>query len=246
MRRVSGLRSAALLVIGLLINASMVEAQQATPGLAPLPTATAPFGLGRVILPADASSIGILFARLPDAIGTEAHVVVPESGDRLTVAYGAVDPAFGPPLALQAINFTTGDFFPKSFTASDFVATAASSADYGATAFGRDGTLVWVRAESTAGVAGNRPGTPTIRRPIFTLAWGESTEPWLFTAIAFTPEGLATIVSTFVTAANGPPGTPAPDATPLAGLTRIATRGTGSTALHPPRPGTRRPTDRSG
>lgn len=197
-------------------------AQEASPGPSTLPTATAPFGLARVALPSDAAGISALFQRLPNVVASQPRTVAPQQDDRLIVAYGPEDPGFGPPLSIQAMNFAVGDFFPSSFTAGDFVVTATGSADYGATTFGRDGTLVWVRAESTAGVSGDRPGTPTIRRAIFTLAWGETTSPWLFSALSFTPEGLDALVAAFIDAARQP-GTPTPGATPPVATSNAAT-----------------------
>ncbi|HEV2109061.1 MAG TPA: hypothetical protein VGR16_12425, partial [Thermomicrobiales bacterium] len=113
---------------------------------------------------------------------------------------------------------------PKDFTAGVFVASVIEIADYGAETFGREGNLVWVRAETTAGMAGDKPGTPELIRPIYTFAWGEVDSPWLFAAASFTPEGLEALVTAFVTTATDPLGTPAPDATPGAGATPTARR----------------------
>ncbi len=212
----------ALVLLGVLVDPGPSYAQEASPGPSTLPTATAPLGLARVVLPSDALGISALFKRLPNVVASQTRAVAPERDDRLIVAYGLEDPGFGPPLSMQAMNFALGDFFPRSFTADDFVVAATGNADYGATTFGRDGTLVWVRAESTAGVSGDRPGTPTIRRAIFTLAWGETASPWLFSALSFTPEGLDALVTAFIDAATQP-GTPTPDATPPVAMSNTAT-----------------------
>ncbi len=223
MRQGAMIRLVALFLVGLLVDTRSSGAQEASPASSTLPAGTAPFGLGHVVLPTDTAGISALFGRLPDLVASEPRIVMPEQGDRLMVGYGTEDPGFGPPLSLQALNFAAGDFFPRSFTAGDFATTAISSADYGATSFGQDGSLVWVRAESTGGVSGDRPGTPTIRRAIFTVAWGETSSPWLFSALSVTPEGLDALVAAFVAAAEQP-GTPAPDATPRVAMLHMTTR----------------------
>ena len=215
------LRPLTLVAVLLLLLASRSisgVAQEATPA-ATLPAAPAPGGLGRVQLPADRADIAALFARLPEAVAgeTRAETDADASADRLIVAYGAVDPAFGPPLTLQALDLSSGDFFPVDFTAGAFVATVADVPDYGADAFGREGDLVWVRATTTGGVAGDRRGTPTITRPLFTLGWGNATSPWLFGATAFTPDGLDALIDAFVATAGSSPGTPPPAVTPTPG-----------------------------
>ncbi len=199
-----------------LAPAGFVAAQEATPA-ATLPDAPAPGGLGRVQLPADRAAIAALFARLPETVAGEPRTETDAgaSADRLIVAYGVVDPAFGPPLTLQALDLSSGDFYPVDFTAGAFVAAVADVPDYGTDAVGREGDLVWVRATTTVSVAGDRPGTPTITRPIFTLRWGNATSPWLFGAAASTPEELDALIGAFVATAGSSPGTP-PPSTPVA------------------------------
>ncbi len=71
-----------------------------------------------------------------------------------------------------------------------------------------------MQATTTVGVAGDRPGTPTLSRPVYTLAWGEASSPWLFGVAATSPTGLASLVTAFVSLAGGlpasPPATPSP------------------------------------
>ncbi|HEV2107991.1 MAG TPA: hypothetical protein VGR16_06990 [Thermomicrobiales bacterium] len=214
----------AILVLAVTSPKAM-HAHMATPAPSSLPEAAAPFGLGKVALPSDAEGVAALFARLPEELDGETRNGVPDrQGERVVASYGPPDAMFGPPLSLQAINFKDGDFFPKDFTAGVFVARVIETADYGAETFGREGNLVWVRAETTAGVACDKPGTPELIRPIYTLAWGEADSPWLFTAASFTPEGLEALVTAFVTTATDAPGTPAPAATPGADATPTALR----------------------
>ncbi|MBA2753668.1 MAG: hypothetical protein H0U40_04295 [Chloroflexia bacterium] len=218
MPRVTMLIALLVLLPGILAGSSLAHGGHATPvSPAPsgLPVAAAPFGLGSVVLPNDQAGVEALFDRLPDEMGGEPLSLGPErSGERTVASYGESDPLFGPSLTLQAINFAEGDFFPRDFTGVQFVASAAGTADYGAETFGRDGNLAWVRAETTAAVAGDRPGTPEAARPIYTLAWGELDSPWLFTAAAVDAEGLRTLVTAFVTAATADQATPVPMASP--------------------------------
>lgn len=202
--------------LGALIEPDAVRTQASTP--APLlPAATAPLNLGTVTLPDNEEGVSALFGRLPATVAGEPRAdYLDGQTDRVIAAYGTVDLAFGPPLSLQVLDFTTGDFFPREFTAGEFVASAAGTSDYDTVAFGQDDTLAWIQAETTAGVAGNMPGTPTISRRIYTLAWGEATGSRLFTAAAFSPEGLAALISAFVMAAESQPATPTVEATPVA------------------------------
>ncbi len=196
-------------------------ASQTGPSPDDVPEMQAPFGLGTVLLPTDSAGIAELFARLPPAIAGEVRSPTSEpDANRLEVPYGVNDGGFGPPLSIQAQNIATGDFFPAGFTADQFVATVSGVPDYSAEAFGRDGTLFWVQAATTVGVAGDKPGTPTVSRPIYTLAWGTASSPWLFSATSFNREGLELAVHAFVdvaaSAATGatPSASPATDATP--------------------------------
>lgn len=181
------------------------RAPESTPRATGLPAAMAPYGLGTVTLPDDIVGITALFARLPATIADVPRASTPDhEGGRVIAAYGTVDPIFGSPLTLQALNFATGDFFPREFTVADFVASAADTSDYDAQEFGLDGTLAWVRAETRVGVAGDKPGTPTMSRTVYTLAWGHATSPWLFGALADSPEGLEALVRVFVETAGSP------------------------------------------
>ncbi len=215
------LRPLALALTLLLLLASDVAsrtAPEATPAVA-LPEAPAPGGLGRVQLPADRADITALFGRLPETIAGEPRAETDRRGptDRLVVAYGADDPVLGPQLTLQALDLSSGAFFPADFTAGIFVASVASVPDYRIDAFGRDGDLVWVRASTTVSGEGDRPGTPISSRPLLTLSWGNTTSPWLFSATAPTPDDLDALVDAFVATAKSDPGTAVPDATPAAG-----------------------------
>lgn len=211
------------LFAGPLATGATTHTGVATPMASDLPESPAPFGLGSVTLPRDEQAIAALFRQLPEKVdGQPRDQSLEPQGGRRVAAYGTPDPTFGPLLFLQVMNFEEGDFFPKDFTAGTFVAATAENMDYGTESFGRDGDLVWIQAQSQAGVAGDKPGTPESVRSIYTLAWGEVGSPWLFSAAAFTPEGLEALVRAFVTTASAPPATPGPGATPDAAGTPTA------------------------
>jgi hypothetical protein len=204
-----------LILLAGLPPTGFARAQDATPGAEALPAAVAPLGLGSVILPDDEASILALFDLLPDSIGGESGTApATRGGDRIVRAYGTADPAFGPPLSLQAVNLAAGDFFPSDFTAASYVAMAAPVSDFSTVDYGRDGDLVWIRTETTAGIGGEKPGTPVATRPLYTLAWGIAESQWLFTATATDPESLDALVTAFVITADGYPATPVAGGTP--------------------------------
>lgn len=218
MARVPVLASIVIALVCVLMGPDLVRAQHSSPEPPVLPEATAPLGLATVSLPEDFAGIAQLFEQFPAELADQPRVVMSnEQDDGVIAAYGEIDPGFGPPLRLGAMNFSTGDFFPTDFSVADFVASAADPAfDYDAVAFGQDGTLAWVQAETMVGVEVNPQGTPASSRTIYTLAWGEAESSWLFTAAAFSSEGLDTLVSAFVATARNQPGTPAVKASPVA------------------------------
>ena len=189
-------------------DATPITFQIATPDSAPLPDATAPPGLADVALPADAEAIADLFARLPETVAGEEQAAWVQATGRVLVPYGEEDPSFGHLLVLGAVSLEQSDFFPPGFSVRDYVANMLVTAEAGAIEGGRDGTLVWARAETTAGIGGERPGTPEVSRPLYTLVWGDPDGAWLFTAVADSPEDLDGLVNAFVHAANDHLATP--------------------------------------
>lgn len=205
----------ALLALAALALPTGAYEYQATPAASALPDAEAPFELGSVILPDGPAGVAALFARLPDKVdGEPRSPTLGAEADRVVASYGVPDAMDSLLLSLQVLDFEKGDFFPRDFTVDQFVASVSENADYGTEAFGQDGALAWVRAESSAGVAGSRPGTPDSVRPIYTLAWGNVGSPLLFSAIAATPNGLEALVKAFVATAGIEPPTSSPVASP--------------------------------
>jgi hypothetical protein len=214
--RVSIVFSIALTWVALLSSVGAVRAQEATPSPAALPEAVAPLRLGTVTLAPDLAGAGALLAQLPATVaGLQRVDFANGEPDRVIVAYGSIDPAFGPPLYILAVDFSQSDFFPAGFTVDDYVAAASQAPDYGAIAYGRDGNLVWVQAVSFASVAGENPATPPASRPLYTLAWGVSGTRLLYSAASYTPDALDALVSAFVDVASAQPATPV-SASPVA------------------------------
>ncbi len=190
--------------LAMLVGPGMAAAQEASPGAVELPAAAAPFGLGEVALPDDEGGVWDLFAALPETvIGQEAQPME-DLEDRIIASWGTPDAMFGPPLTLQALSFADGDFFPEDFTAEAFVTMSAGTGGSQMTAVGRDGDLVWMQTETTAGFAEDDPATPEATMTLYTLSWGEAESGWLYSATATTPEGLEGVAIAFVETAGDP------------------------------------------
>jgi hypothetical protein len=189
-----------------------VPAQGATTPGAGLPPATAPLGVGDVRWPSTAGEIEALLARLPPIVAGEPRVAGvgnDDGGDRSGVSYGDDEVGHGPPLVVQVIDVSTGDFWPAGWSAERVVLALADGADWMVEAAGRDGDLVWIRWRTTSAAEGERPGTPEVRRDLHTISWGRVGEPWLFGAAADSPARLEALVLACVAAASTE-ATPAP------------------------------------
>ena len=222
-RRIATFAVVVCLASWLLARSAAARQPEATavgsPAAAALPAATAPLGLGSVPLPDDRAGVEALLARMPPEVAGESRAPAPPpETDRLGAAYGADPDGLGPPLAVGALDLSTGDFFPAGWTAGDYVALVASGAtDFDQVlAFGRDGGLVWLRANTTAAIGGTGLGTPEVSRTLYTLSWGDADSACLFSAAADTPERLDALVAAFVGAQAGGPGTPPASGTPVA------------------------------
>lgn len=184
--------------LGMFAPTANVAAQATPQNAIALPSADAPHGLGSVTLAANLTTVEDVFEDMPAIVFGELRGAPDRSADRVVFTYGTVDPQLGSPLALSAISFPDGDFFPVDFTAGAFVSMASQTDDYEAAAFGQDGDLVWIQSETTVGVGGDKPGTPETSFVMFTLAWGEKDSSLLFTAAATSPSGLDALVTAFV------------------------------------------------
>ena len=183
------------------------SAQEATPGATPLPEAGAPFGLASAFVPPHEGNIAGVFALLPEELAGEARMPRPdEQPGRMVAVWGEEDPAFGPPLVLQAVNLAESDFFPQTWTAGIYVSTLSQVPDYGTVAYGLDGDLAWILAQSTVSISIQGSATPDPGRTLYSLVWGQEDARWLFSASAFSPEGLEAIATAFVQTVTATPG----------------------------------------
>jgi hypothetical protein len=164
-----------------------------------LPEAAAPHGLGEVDLPDTADGIVALFDRLPaNLIGrqrTDGPPAAPSS--RISASYGSTEPVGCATVGLQAMNVSTGDFFPEGWTAEMVLAMFTTGADWQVEDFGRDGELLWVMFTTTCGAEGS-PDEDVVS----TMNWGVTGSAWVFSASADAAEPRDELTLAFVTAAG--------------------------------------------
>ena len=163
-----------------------------------LPEAVAPRRLGEVGLPDQPDDITALFDRLPsELIGRQRMDESPGTELEINASYGNTEPVGCGTVGLQAMNVSTGEFFPPDWTAETFIAFFTAGADWNVEAFGRDGELFWVVWDTTCSDAG-RAGEDSI----YTASWGQAGSPWVFGASAGDPEGRDELTAAFVTASR--------------------------------------------
>lgn len=171
------------------------------PDLDGFPTMPALGELGTITLPGDVSEVTALFEWLPSEVG--GHARTPQldrtSAERSFVGYGE-DRRTGEVrtalLQVQAIDLTKGDFFPTNWTGGQVVAIMARQGEEVAE-LGRDGSLVWIRQDTFMGDAGS-----TERFPVYSISWGRTDSPWMFTVGADTRESREALLAAFVAAAK--------------------------------------------
>lgn len=176
-----------------------------------LPLANAPLGIGAVAWPSAKADVSALLSRLPPVVAGEQRGDrrgTDQQGDRYSAVYGDDAMGLGPPLAIQVVDVSTGDFWPADWTAERVVLALASGADWMVEAAGRDGDLVWIRWQTTVAMEGDRSKTPAASRSLYTLSWGQIGMPWLFSAAGDTPARLDALVAAFVTVAAAEAGIP--------------------------------------
>jgi hypothetical protein len=156
-----------------------------------LPEIPAPGDLGTVRLPNDRSNIVALLERFPSQIEGEARSLRLDDLYRPGVHYGTRATT----LSIEALDVSSGDFFPPEWTASEVIAIMSLGADWEVIASGQEGTLLWVCCIST-GI------TPEEKYLTYATQWGDSKSRWVYVASAPTPADVDTLVAAFVTAAN--------------------------------------------
>ena len=164
-----------------------------------LPEALAPGGLGHLRLPADSDSIVAVFAQLPPKVaGRPRSTRFDQRGpSEYTASYGEAGPEDCSPLRLQARDVSTGDFYPIDWTADVLIAWWTLGADWEVDAAGREGSLFWVRWNTTCS---SEPSLVVF--PVFSLLWGSTRSPWVFSAQADTPGELNALIEAFVASAS--------------------------------------------
>jgi hypothetical protein len=151
-----------------------------------------------VDLPDTAAGIGALFARLPiEFAGGQRTDEVVSGPDRFRVSYGATGPVGCGTIGLQALDVSTGDFYPQGWTAERVVSAFTEGADWEVEDFGHEGDLYWVRSRGTCGIEGEAGQDQTL-----TMMWGQAGSPWVFSAMAGSAEVRDDLTAAFVTAAS--------------------------------------------
>lgn len=164
-----------------------------------LPEAPAPLGLSDIDLPDDVESIIELFNDLPANLAGNQRAIQSANPGSITIwaSYGKTQPVGCGMNGLQAMDVSTGDFFPQGWTAERVIAVFTTGADWEVEDFGKDGELFWVRWKTTCGTA-DISGTDSI----FTVSWGAAGSPWFFSASAGDPGDWDEFTAAFVAAAK--------------------------------------------
>ena len=164
-----------------------------------LPEAVAPHGLGEISLPDQAQEITAMFDSLPpELIGRTRTEELPGTGPgEINASYGKTEPAGCRTVGFQAMNVSTGDFFPQGWTAERVIAVFTTGADWDVEDFGRDGDLFWVMWNTTCSFE-----TPDVTDSIWITSWGNSGSPWVISASAGDPEGRDELTAAYVMASR--------------------------------------------
>lgn len=162
-----------------------------------MPAAVAPQSLAEVVLPDTQADIVALFDRLPSELAGGRRTEEEAGPVRFRVTYGMTEPVGCGAIGLQAMDVSTGDFYPEGWTAEQVVSTFTEGADWEVDDFGRDDDLYWVRWSSTCAVAGE-DGEDVV----LTTMWGQAGSPWVFSAMAGSADVRDELTEAFVTAAR--------------------------------------------
>ena len=150
-------------------------------------------------MPEEEASIASLFDLLPSEVaglvrsetsgqvGPRVHRAIYEDAGRRACS----------PLTLQALDISTGDFFPSSWTADIFISFWSLGADWDVEAVGREEDLFWVQWNTTC----STEPSPEMSF-VYAISWGAAASPWVFSAQAVMREELDALVTEFVAAAN--------------------------------------------
>jgi len=162
-----------------------------------LPEAIAPQSLGEVNLPDQADGIVTLLIGLPSTLMGRQRTNGPGGTGEINASYGTTGPVGCGTVGLQAMNVSTGDFYPQGWTVERVIAVFTTGADWTVEDFGRDGNLFWVVWSTTCSSEGSS-GMDSIS----ITSWGNAGSPWVFSASAGNPEGRDELTAAFVTASR--------------------------------------------
>jgi hypothetical protein len=138
-----------------------------------------------------------LFDRLPTDLAGGKRTEQQSGPDRISVTYGTTEPVGCGSVGLQALDVSTGDFYPEGWTAEQVVSTYTEGADWDVEDFGHEQDLYWVRSSTTCTVEGEAG-----EDVVLTAMWGQAGSPWVFSAMAGSPEVRDELTEAFVTAAR--------------------------------------------
>ena len=99
-------------------------------------------------------------------------------------------------LGLQAMDVSTGEFYPPGWTSEKVIALLASGADSTAGGFGRDGELFWVNLQTFCSTGSS------LKDSLDITTWGVAGSPWVFSATAQDIVGRDELVAAFVAASE--------------------------------------------
>lgn len=170
-----------------------------TPDVSGVPEAEAPQDLASIALPDDEEGILAIVERLPNVVAGYARTPQfdQRTFDRIIAGYGEnprTTPAVAPQVGFQAVDVTTGDFFPPNWRAEHVIDTLATQ---GALERGRDGDLHWMLLETTV-----TPADSDESYSVYSLTWGNDGGRWLFSASAEDPAEVESLVAAFVAVAQ--------------------------------------------
>ncbi len=163
-----------------------------------MPEETGPPGLNSINLPQDNDSIMALFDQLPSTLlgRHRADEIQALSPARINASYGKTKPVGCGLVGLQAMDVSTGDFYPPGWTAEKVIALLASGADSTAGGFGRDGELFWLNMQTFCSTGSS------LKESLNITTWGVAGSPWVFSATAQGTESRDELVAALVAASE--------------------------------------------
>lgn len=163
-----------------------------------MPEGTGPPGLNSINSLQDNDSIMALFERLPSSLlgRNRADEIQASPPAKINASYGKTKPLGCGMVGLQAMDVSTGDFYPPGWTAEKVIALLASGEDSTDGEFGRDGELFWLNLQTFCSTGSS------LKDSLDITTWGVAGSPWVFSATAQDIEGRDELVAAFVAASE--------------------------------------------